>query len=414
MVDVSTEPSSLLLPDPERRERKYTIISPDDHVLEPPNLFTGRVEKKFQDRAPRVIELEDGTEAWLYDGKILHQVGFNARAGRLRRPDAKDDGLDPIRFSEMRASAYDIHARIKDMDLDGVYAQLCFPSFLTGFGGIRLQTTTDDQELALALVRAWNDWQVEEWAGTYPGRIIANQITWLFDPQIAAEEIRRNAARGCHAVTFPENPAVAGLPSLHSGYWDPFIEACAETKTVISVHVGSSGKVINSQLGTDQPQDAMSVAVGAGYSLQATVDWLYSKYPARFPELRIVISEGGIGWVPSLLDRLDHFRRHNADRGEWVNYDDITPTEMVQRNFWFCLMDEPSAMGNIDRIGREHVMFETDFPHADSSWPDSQELLHKHLDGREPDLVRKISWENAANLFSQEVPEAIQNDPNAY
>ena len=150
-------------------------------------------------------------------------------------------GFEPARFDEMRRGAWDIHARVKDMDLNGVYASLNFPSFLPGFAGQRLQQVTNDRDLAMASVRAWNDWHIEAWAGAYPDRIIPCQLPWLLDPEVGAKMIYENAERGFHAVTFSENPAMLGLPTIHSGHWDPMMAACAETGTVVNLHIGSSG-----------------------------------------------------------------------------------------------------------------------------------------------------------------------------
>jgi predicted TIM-barrel fold metal-dependent hydrolase len=398
-----------LLPDPDKRERRYTIISADDHLCEPPHLFEGRLPKRFDDRVPRVIETDDGAEAWLFEDTLMPQVGFNAAAGR---PPAEVLSRDPIRFSEMRRSAFDIHQRVADMDLDGIYASLCFPSFLAGFGGVRLQTTSNDLDFSFALLQAWNDWMAEEWAGTYPERIIANQLTWLHDADIAAAEIRRNADRGFRSVTFPESPHQAGFPSLHSGFWDPFVAACAETGTVINVHTGSSGTLPESAPGA--PRDVTSALFGAGYALTTTVDWLFSRYAVKHPDIKISISEGGIGWVPALLDRLEHHYRKQGDRlGTWAE-SDLSAAEVLQRNFYFCLVDEPSAMVQLDRIGIENIMFETDFPHSDSSWPNSQKLFYKHMSDMPEETVRRISWQNASELFGHPVPEAVQRDPNAY
>jgi predicted TIM-barrel fold metal-dependent hydrolase len=404
-----TRSAVTLLPDPERRERRYTIISVDDHLCEPPHLFEGRLPKRFHDRVPKVIETDDGAEAWLFEDAVMPQVGFNASAGR---PPEEVVSRDPVRFSEMRQSAFDIHARITDMDLDGVYASLCFPSFLAGFGGVRLQTTSKDRDFSLALVRAWNDWMAEEWAGAYPGRMIANQLTWLHDPAIAAEEILRNADRGFRAVTFPESPHHAGFPSLHSGYWDPFVAACAETGTVINVHTGSSGMLPESA--PDAPGDATSALFGAGYALTTTVDWLFSRYAVKYPDIKISISEGGIGWVPALLDRLEHHYRKQGDRRRTWAESELSAAELLQRNFSFCLVDEPSAMVQLDRIGVENILFETDFPHSDSSWPNSQKLFAKHFDGMSEEIIRRISWQNASELFNHPVPVDVQQDPNAY
>ena len=214
----------------------------------------------------------------------------------------------------MRRGAWDIDARIADMDIDGVYASVNFPSALLGFAGQRLQRETDDPELALALIRANNDWHKEVWADAYPDRIIACQVPYLLDPEIGAAEVRHNAARGFKAVTFPEAPEKLGLPSLHTGYWDPFMQACEETETVICLHIGSASSLPSTS--SDAPADAIGVLAFA-FAMFSAVDWLYSMIPVRFPGIKIAMSEGGIGWVPGLLDRLDHVLSYHDIYGTW-------------------------------------------------------------------------------------------------
>jgi hypothetical protein len=139
------------LPEPQRAARRHLLISADDHVVEPPNTFEGRVPRHLADRAPRVVDTDSGGQAWLYDGVEIPNVGFNAVVGRP----VAEYGFEPTRFDEMRQGAWDIDARIHDMDLNGIYASVNFPSFLPGFAGQRLQTVTSDPELAMASVRAW-------------------------------------------------------------------------------------------------------------------------------------------------------------------------------------------------------------------------------------------------------------------
>jgi len=331
---------------------------------------------------------------------------MNAVAGRP----IEDCTYEPQRFSHMRRGAYDVDARVRDMDLDGVYASLCFPSGLVGFGGQRLQLESKEPELALTMVRAINDWHLESWAGAYPDRFIPMQIPYLLDVDIAAEEILRNAARGFKAVTFPEAVHKLGFPSLHTGYWDPFVAACAETETVICLHIGSAGEVPSTA--PDAPTDTVGVLF-FGTAMFAAIDWLYSMYPVKHPNLKIAMSEGGIAWVPGLMDRLDHTLRYHEIYGTWVNLD-VTPVEVLQRNYYRCVLDDPSNMRLRDRIGVEHIMVEADYPHLDSSWPNTQAMFAKQLVGASDYDVRRITWQNAAELFRHPVPQSVIDDPEAY
>lgn len=403
------ERSVTFLPEPTRAERRYTVISADDHIVEPPDTFEGRIPSHLVDRAPKVVEKEPGgAEVWVYDDVELPNVGFNAVVGRP----VSEYGFEPARFDEMRRGSWDIHARIADMDINGVYASLNFPSFLPGFAGQRLQLVTKDTELAEASVRAWNDWHLEEWAGAYPDRIIPCQIPWLLDPELSAKMIYENAERGFHAVSFSESPAKLGLPSIHTDYWEPFIRACAETGTVINLHVGSSGS--SPSTSDDAPPDVQGVLFFA-YAIHAAVDWLYSSYPIKYPDLKICLSEGGIGWVAGLLDRLDHMLSYHEMYGTWAAWgEELTPAEVFKRNFWFCAIEDQSSFIQRDRIGIENILLESDYPHCDSTWPDTQAVIHEEIGDLPADDIRKLTWENASNLYQHPVPEAVQNDPNAY
>ena len=394
------------LPEPEPAERHYTVISVDDHIVEPPDTFAGRLPAALTERAPRVVERPDGSEAWVFEGQELPNVGFNAVVGRP----VGEYSFEPTRFDQMRRGAYDIRARIADMDLNGVYASVCFPSFLPGFAGQRLQQLTRDPDLALACVRAWNDWVIEEWAGFAPERMIPLQLPYLLDPAVAADEVRSNAERGFKAMTFSEAPHLLGLPSLHSGYWDPLMAACEETETVVCLHVGSSGT--SPMTSPDAPSDTIGVLF-FGYAMFAAVDWLYSRIPVRFPGLRICLSEGGIGWVGGLLDRLEHVRKYDSMYGTW-NDVALSPADTFRRNFWVCAIDDPSAFLQRDVIGVENILVESDYPHADSTWPVTQERIRAQLAGLPDDEVARITWANASELFRHPVPDAVQRDPNAY
>jgi predicted TIM-barrel fold metal-dependent hydrolase len=224
------------------------------------------------------------------------------------------------------------------MDLDGVYASLCFPSLIAGFAGT-VFARTSDPELGLACMRAWNQWMHEEWAGRHPDRLLANQLPWLLDPEIAAAEVRANAARGFVAISFPENPVDLGLPSMHTRHWDPLLQACEETGTVVCLHNASSSWTAARSPGSPLELYTTLFPVNA---MVAAADWLWSGVPSRFPELAIAFSEGGIGWVPMLIDRIDYVLDHSATGLSAWSDAECSPTDRLRRSFWFCTIDLPS------------------------------------------------------------------------
>jgi predicted TIM-barrel fold metal-dependent hydrolase len=388
--------TSGLLPDPEPREVRYTVISVDDHLVEPPGMFEGRLAARFAAQAPHVITTDEGYEAWEYDGKLYRQVGLNAVAGRPK----EEWLLQSTTFGEIRKGCYDVHERIKDMDIDGVWASVNFPSQITGFCG-SVFARTKDAELGLAVTKAWNDWMFEEWYGAYPERVVPMGITWLTDPEIGAAEIRRNAARGFTAVTLPEQPHKLGLPSIFSGYWDPILRACEETDTVVCLHVGSTGLMAMPE---DSPMLELGATLFGALSLATCAEWLWSGVTLRFPKLKVALSEGGIGWVPMLLDRLEYmFAQSGHDDGAWPS-STITPTESLLETFYFCTIDDPSIWPIRDRIGVDHIMIESDYPHADSTWPDTQAFVERRLGNLPVEDIRKLTHLNAAKLFRHPLP----------
>jgi predicted TIM-barrel fold metal-dependent hydrolase len=396
-ASASRERTVTFLPEPERRDRKYTLISVDDHVVEPADTFEGRVPAKFADRAPRIVTEADGSETWLYDGNKMSQIGFSAVVGRP----ALEYSNEATRFDEMRRGAWDVHARVADMDLAGIWGSLCFPSMIAGFAGARF-AEVKDQEFGLAAMRAWNQWHREAWVGAYPERFIAQQVTWLRDPEIAAKEIYLNAERGFTSLSFPEMPEKLGLPSIYTGYWDPVMRACEETGTVLSLHVGSASSVV---IGSSDAIPEVITSLFFVGSIITTSDWLFSKIPVRFPKLKIAISEGGIGWVPALIDRIEHCTKYREYTGGWMDVD-LSPVDVLHRNFWFCALDDTAGFLLLDRIGEDRVTVESDYPHTDTTWPDTQNYLKRQLGFLPADTIEKLTWKNASELYNFPVSES--------
>ena len=380
--------------DPSPRERRYTVVSVDDHLIEPPDTFADRMPARFRDRAPHVVR-HDGADWWRFEDEEVPLLGSDA----IQSWEPGKGYLGPVTFDELRPATWKIHDRIRDIDINGVAASLNFPSAPFGFAG-QVFMRMKDRELGRACVRAFNDWIHDEWVSPYPERIIGCQVTWLHDPLLAAEQIERNAARGFKAVSFTENPWKLGLPSIHQAHWDPLLRACEETETVINLHVGSSSE-------TFVPGPDSLAVLGVLFPVNgfaACADWLYARVPLRYPGIKIAMSEGGIGWVPMMLDRIEYTLRHGSHGRDL--FGELSPAEIVRRNFWFTTFSDPRTLALRHEVGIDRIMVETDYPHSDSSWPDTQELLARQLADVADDEAARLTWQNAAALYRHPVAPA--------
>jgi predicted TIM-barrel fold metal-dependent hydrolase len=388
------------LPEPPRAERHFTLISTDDHMTEPPDVFDGRVDARFRDLAPAIVELPNGNQVWAYEDSVFYDRGLGNTVGRPR----EEWFLDPLRYDEMRRGCWDVDARVADMDIDGVWASMCFPSVTWGFAG-RVFCASKDQDLGLACLRAYNQWNIEAWSGAYPARFIPCQIAWLPDPAVASRDIYRNAELGFKAVSFAEGPHRLGLPSIRDRFWDPFFHACVDTGTVLCLHVGASGHVVQASPGASLNATSCLFSISA---MVVALDWVWSGVPTRFPDLKIALSEGGIGWVPMAIDKLDHiFARVGGCVAAEPWLDELSPSEVLRRNFWFCMVDDPTALAVRDRIGIENIVTEVDYPHSDTTWPRTQAILDEDFSGMSHEEAELITWRNAAALFRHAVPEDV-------
>lgn len=385
----------LLAEVPEQRHRRYCIISVDDHVLEPPTLFDGRLPAQHRDRVPKPVD-EQGVLCWSIDDQLLPIVSSNALISWSE--DQWELGTSTT-FDEVMPGAWNIDARVRDMDINGVYASLSFPSMCFGFAGQKLSAVRD-ATFAKALVMAYNDWVFEEWYSPYPDRIIPCQVVYLGSVHAAVTEVERNAQRGFRAVAFTENPEKLGYKSIHSGEWDPFFAACEATGTVINLHVGSSSTV--TQPSSDSPNDVV-IALLSINSIVATADWLFSKIAVRFPDLRIVLSEGGVDWLPMMLSRLKAQERLVRAARSWEGID-LSPTEILLRNFRFAALWDTLGPALVKQAGASTIMLEVDYPHADSTYPDSQLTARRQLDGVTEQDAEAISFRNAASLYGHPLP----------
>src|SRR5436305_845638 len=369
---------------------EMVLVSVDDHVVEPPNVFEGRLPAKYADLAPKFVTRADGTNAWVYEGQEIANVALNAVAGRP----PEEYGMEPTSFAQLRAGCYDVNERVKDMDANGVPGSLCFPSFPQFCG--QLFARTEDKDVALAMVRAYNDWHIDEWCGTHPGRFIPCALPAIWDPQVLAEEVRRTAAKGAHAVTFSENPSKLGWPSFHTDHWDPFWQVCSDEQVVVCLHIGSSSQLTITS--PDAPIDCM-ITLPPINIVQAATDLIWSPVLRKFPTLKIALSEGGIGWIPYFLERIDYqYKQHHAWTGQ--DFGNKLPSEVFDEHILTCFIDDRFGMASTPFLNIDHVMWECDYPHSDSTWPFAPETVAENFVGVSDEIVDKVTHQNAMRHFS--------------
>jgi predicted TIM-barrel fold metal-dependent hydrolase len=270
----------------------------------------------------------------------------------------------------MMPACYDPTARLAALDANHTQASLCFPTFPRFCGQTFLEAS--DKELALACVRVYNDWMIEEWCGgDAHGRNIPLTLIPLWDPAEAAAEVTRCADLGSHAVAFSEGPVALDLPSIHTDHWDPLWAACDETDTVVNMHIGSSSRFANT--GPDAPW-LTGVALTFEGSCHALVDWLCSGVLERFPYLRLALSEGQVGWMPYVLERLDRGFDHSRAYSGVQDRLSRPPSSYMEGRIYGCIFSDHTGLAMRDKIGMGQIMFETDFPHGDSTWPNSRQV----------------------------------------
>ncbi len=386
------------------------IISVDDHVVEPAHVWQDWLPERYRDRGPRVERRGIGSmrhtgggqysqtfdpdgpaaDCWLFEDLVYIHKRHVAAVGF----DRDDMSMSPITYDEMRPGCYEPKARVEDMEMNWVEASVCFPTFPRFCG----QTFTEakDRDLGLACVRAYNDWMVEEWCGDSRGALVPLIIVPLWDAELAAAEVRRNAERGVRATCFSEIPPHLGLPSIHSGDWDPFIGACADTGTVICMHIGSSSRMPATS--ADAPP-AVAATLSFGNAMASMSDWLFSGKLVQFPEVKLAYSEGQIGWIPYILERADTvWEEHRA----WGGVRELVPeppSTYYYRQIYGCFFRDRHGVASIAECGVDNITFETDYPHTDSTWPDTKAVATELMAGVDDDVVYKLMRGNAIRML---------------
>jgi predicted TIM-barrel fold metal-dependent hydrolase len=374
----------------------YPIVDCDSHVNEPPDLWQERLPAKWKDRAPRCEDVEGG-QLWIFDGgKEKWPVGLTAVAG-LSFFDYAPMGLT---YETMRPGSFDTRARLADMDADGIHTQVLYPS-VTLKGA---KVYSKDRELQNACVRAYNEWLLD-FCKESQGRLVPLAIvptTGVVDAVAEVEWAMKHGHRGVVISSFP-NGSLDPTPED-----DPFWTLCEREKIPISIHIGS---FLRGNLGSPRAAGWSSLAfVGmaaltkaGGQTLPAVCDVLFSGIYSRFPDIRIVLVESNIGWIPTLLEQADDmFMRYRWYTGA-VDEQKRFPSEIFRRNFWATFMVDTVGMDLLHRMNVEHLMWSSDYPHSGSDWPHSRQTIERVFRGVDPALVKRMLHSNCKELYGLDV-----------
>ena len=362
------------------------MISVDDHVMEPKELWQEQLPASLRERGPRTVRekvklsfkgghygfernAEDGQwcDVWLFDDLVTPTGLLHAPAGVPR----DEQRNIPAVYEDFRNGTWDQTARLADMDLNHVDAAINYPNIFPRFAGQGFLERSD-KELALACLRIYNDWMIDDWcAGAGKGRLIPLTLVPLWDPALAAEEVRRCAGKGSYAIAFSENVAKLGQPSLYTGAWDVLWEACQETDTSVSMHIGSSSSMPTT---SDDAPLATSMSMYAQNAQGSLCDWVFSGSLERFPDITIAYAESQVGWMPFQLERMDAVWRDG--RGDVDNVKTL-PSEQVKGRVYGCVFDDLHGLINRDAVGTDHILWETDYPHSDGTFPHSRKIAHE-------------------------------------
>jgi predicted TIM-barrel fold metal-dependent hydrolase len=386
------------------------MISVDDHVMEPKDLWQQQLPESLRERGPRTVRekvklsfkgghygfernVDDGDwcDVWLFDDLVMPTGMLHAPAGVPRDQQRNV----PATYEDFRPGTWDQTERLADMDLNHVEAAINYPNIFPRFAGQGFLERSD-KDLALTCLRIYNDWTIDDWcAGAGKGRLIPLTLVPLWDPQLAAEEVRRCAAKGSYAIAFSENPSKLGVPSMYTGEWDVLWQACVETGTSVSMHIGSSSSMPTTS--EDAPL-ATSMSLYAQNAQGSLCDWVFSGTLQRFPELTIAYAESQVGWIPFQLERMDAVWRDG--RG---GVDDVTvaPSEQVHGRVYGCVFDDLHGLINREAVGLDHILFETDYPHSDGTFPHSRKIAHELFvaAGMDAEACYKVLRGNAIEAY---------------
>jgi predicted TIM-barrel fold metal-dependent hydrolase len=361
----------------------FPVISADSHITEPPNTYIERVDAEFRDRAPHMVDAGDKGDLFIIDGMKPINLGTAAAAG-LPPHEIKALGR---RFDELHRSGWDPSVRVADQRRDGVAAEVIYPTV-----GMLL-CNHPDLAYKDACFAAYNGW-IAEYCSEDPARLLGIGQTAMVSPADGIADLHRIKALGLRGVMMP---GVPGVEDYDSPIYDPFWRAAVELGLPLSFHIltTKAGKTRGPAMAgflsiVRGCQDIMAMLVLGGVF-------------ERNPELRIVCVEADAGWVPHFMYRMDHaYKRHRywLPPGQELSR---LPSEIFAEHIYTTFQDDWTAFAHADDMNWRRLMWANDFPHSDSTWPWSQDLLREHAGRLQPEQQRAILCGNAAELYGIDV-----------
>ena len=380
-----------------------TLIDADSHVTEPPDVWTSRVPARYVDAVPRVVRNDEGRDVWVLGGVVICTVGATSSAGFPGSPAAR-----PRVYEELHPGSYDAAARLRYMDEAGIWAQVLYPN-VGGFGSQQFRNVPDPKVQRMC-IQAYNDF-LHEWASADPRRLITVCSVPFWDVAASVEEIERAAALGFRGVLFTGEPQRFGLPTLGDPSWDPLWAAAAETGLPVHFHIGGGEDNIQDLITPRRPGHGPAGAEAYAATnlfmkngIQCA-DLITSGVLARFPSVKFVSVESGIGWLPFVLEVADYSYLGASSASRHGSSSELLPSELFRRQvyatFWF---EHIAPTHLLDTLPIDNLLFETDFPHVTCLYGNIGETIEANLGHVDDAVRRKLLWENAAGLYRVDAP----------
>jgi predicted TIM-barrel fold metal-dependent hydrolase len=399
------------------------IVSVDDHVVEPAHVWQAWLPEKHREAGPRIVRKRWGPfehhpgakytnvedpegewgDAWIYEDRLIYVhkkfVAIPEAAtpgGDVSKFDRTTMTMTALTYDAMRDGCYERDARVKDFELNWVDGSLPFPTFPRFCGQTFFEG--NDKELGLACVKAYNDWMVEEWCAPSGGVNLPLCLIPLWDIEEAVKEVQRNADRGVRAICFSELPTRLNLPSIHTGHWDPLLGVCNDTGVTLCMHIGSSSS--NPAAGPDSPE-GVGGTLAFNNSMASLADWLFSGKLIQYPKLKLAYSEGQIGWIPYALERADTvWEQHDS----WQHSKELIPeppSTYYYGRIFGCFTADRVGLANLEQVGVDNICFETDYPHTDTTWPNSKAYVERMIadSGLDDETTYKVLRGNAIRML---------------